>query len=287
VAPSLLSVAGGSYLQGDGRGGGRASRQVTVADFEVSAHCVTTQEWAVTRSAAPAGYTIGAGAVPSDGWDSLPTPTQRTLPVVGVTLFDVAAWCNARSEIDGLTPAIMLGGSVYLGGAPGRLMFNLSADGYRPPTEPEWEFAARSRGVRPGDEQAGAHDGRAEADVANFAHLYPLISDVGRVYDWVWGGRGKPRVLPVDALQPNDLGLYHCSGNVWEWTCTSWDGRADYDEPEHVPLRSRQVVIRGGSIRARQRPNDRQAVNVTFALADLGLRVARSPTSPALSGRGR
>jgi formylglycine-generating enzyme required for sulfatase activity len=157
------------------------------------------------------------------------------LPVEGVSWLDAVRFCNARSQREGLVPA-------YRHADEG-VEWNRSADGYRLPTEAEWQHACR----------AGTTGAR-----------------YGRLDEIAWHrGNSVERIHDVGAKQPNAWGLYDMLGNVWEWC---WDV---YDAEAYGTYR----VLRGGgwfdehwscraSVRRRSHP--------TFQIDDVGFRIARS-----------
>lgn len=159
------------------------------------------------------------------------------LPVEGVSWLDAVRFCNALSEHEGLAPAYRHHGDVE------RIQWDASADGYRLPTEAEWEHACR----------AGTTGAR-----------------YGQLDEIAWHrGNSNERIHEVGGKQPNAWGLYDMLGNVWEWC---WD---IYDAEVYGTYR----VLRGGgwfderwscraSVRRRSMP--------TFQIDDLGFRVARS-----------
>lgn len=138
---------------------------------------------------------------PADG------EVQEKRPVENVSWYDAIYFCNKLSMIMGLTPAYSVdgetnpekwlytphdGNSVW-----GTVTCNYSANGFRLPTEGEWEMAARG-GVNGGWDYKYAGSNRDE--------------DVARNY---WDYSNKTH--EVGTKRPNELGLYDMTGNVWEW----------------------------------------------------------------------
>jgi formylglycine-generating enzyme required for sulfatase activity len=130
------------------------------------------------------------GANPSrfKGW-------QR--PVERVSWYDMARFCNALSELEGFRPAYSIGS----GDRPD-ISLDFSANGYRMPTEAEWEYAAK----------AGTEQTYAGSD---------QLSEVG----W-FDENSDGETHPVAQKNPNTWGLHDMSGNVWEWCSDKWDSEA-------------------------------------------------------------
>ncbi|WP_425420848.1 SUMF1/EgtB/PvdO family nonheme iron enzyme [Phaeodactylibacter xiamenensis] len=136
---------------------------------------------------------------------------------------------------------------------------------YRLPTEAEWEYAARG-------EESGAQDN----------YLYSGSNDLDQV-GW-YGGNSDGKTHPVGQKQPNQLGLYDMSGNVWEWVQDCWhehysgaprDGGAWLEDSNGDCSRR---VLRGGSwyINSRNsRVANRNRLYSDARLNDLGFRLAR------------
>ncbi|MFD3504025.1 formylglycine-generating enzyme family protein [Streptomyces sp. NPDC058676] len=162
------------------------------------------------------------------------------LPVEGVSWWDAVRFCNALSERAGLAPA-------YRVHADGEgVDRDVDADGYRLPTEAEWEHACRAGTTGP---------------------RYGPLDEIA------WHrGTSDERIHEVGGRRPNPWGLYDMLGNVWEWC---WDL---YDPEVYGSYR----VLRGGgwfdehwscraSVRRRSHP--------TFRVDDVGFRVTRSAAS--------
>ncbi|HEV7930834.1 MAG TPA: formylglycine-generating enzyme family protein [Actinomadura sp.] len=177
-----------------------------------------------------ARYAQVAGQWPSTAQDD-------QLPVEGVSWSDAVRFCNALSRREGLAPAYRLHAGV------GGIEWDASADGYRLPTEAEWEHACRAG-------TTGARYGRLDEIAWHRGNSHERIHDVG----------GK---------QPNAWGLYDMLGNVWEWC---WD---IYDAEVYDTYR----VLRGGGWfdeRWSCRASVRRRSHPTFQIDDVGFRIARS-----------
>ena len=142
------------------------------------------------------------------------------LPVESVDWFAAVRFCNSLSSHEGLTPAYEIQGADQVRWLP-------DADGYRLPTEAEWEYACR----------AGTTTRWASGDHAG---------DLDRI---AWHGGvsgGAPR--PVSQLEPNAWGLYDMHGNVWEW-CWNWSATypSRFVTDPTGPRGGKSRVIRGGA----------------------------------------
>ena len=108
---------------------------------------------------------------------------------------DVVKWCNARSEKEGLTPVYTKDGTTYKAGQSAPTV-NRTANGYRLPSEKEWEWAAR-----------GGVSSR------NFTYSGSnTVSDVAWIYE-----NSSLASKAVGTNAANELGIYDMSGNVLEW----------------------------------------------------------------------
>jgi formylglycine-generating enzyme required for sulfatase activity len=157
-----------------------------VAAFYMAQTETTWAEWQSIRAWAVAhGYDLAnAGAGNGDNY-----------PVTNVSWYHSIKWCNARSEMEWLTPVYTVNGSTYRTGDSTPVV-NASANGYRLPGEAEWEFAARGGVNTQGYDYSGSNDLNAVA--------------------WYSGNSGNT-IHSVATKTGNELGLSDMSGNVWEW----------------------------------------------------------------------
>jgi len=245
--PEMVLIPAGIFQMGDNFGEGESNElpvhTVAVSAFTMDKYEVTKALWDEVASwAAAHGYDIG----PADGDGKAPDH-----PVWNVTWYEVVKWANARSEKEGLAPCYTVYGIVYRTVQGDSPTCNWSANGYRLPTEAEWEKAAR-----------GGAEGRrfpwSDADTIQHARAdyrsyggYEYDTSPTRAFHPAYDNDPKPYTSPVGSFAPNGYGLYDMAGNVWEW-CWDW-----YDETTYYafprgsdprgPASGWARVSRGGS----------------------------------------
>lgn len=212
----MVKVEGGTFKMGSKDNAIAADNDeqkehdVTVKSFELSKFEVTVWEWKQYVKA----NRLKMPETPDWGW-------KDNYPINNITWEEAISYCNWLSKKEKLQP-------VYSKRGP-NVVCNFTANGYRLPTEAEWEFAAKGG-------KKGKETRYSGSDNADEVAWHKLIS--------------KKSPHTIGTKLPNELGIFDMSGNVWEW-CWDWYNKDYYkiengDNP-HGPEMGERKCVRGGS----------------------------------------
>jgi formylglycine-generating enzyme required for sulfatase activity len=212
-------------------------------------------------------------------------PGYEDHPAIGISWHGAVAIASFLSYVEGRAP-------VYSTGEDGTVQIDPSADGYRLPTEAEWEYAARGTTTQLypwGDELDSRH--------ANYYRSFDPFEDVNEPFTGAGGPTNPVRYFPGDA---SPFGVRDLVGNVWEWCWDRYDpgyyadssdvdptgpDRSDFGEADEVvilavALDPDQRVVRGTAWNSRVddvRLTNRGRYSDDGLSYSIGVRLVRSP----------
>ena len=263
VPEGFLLITGGTFTMGSPDSEAWCSadetqHSVTVSDFYMSAYEVTQQEYQEVMGENPSNF------------------SGETLPVESISWLDAVTYCNARSEQEGLTPVYTIDGT--------SVSWDRSANGYRLPTEAEWEYACRAGTTTPFNTETSI-----SAEESNYWGDYPYMIEDN--YFNQGNLETKPGVyrqttVEVNSFSSNAWGLYNMHGNVGEWV---WDYYGEYStgaqtDPTGPETGTRRIYRGGGwnDFAKNLRSAYRAAMPQENSNYNIGLRLVRN----AVAGSG-
>ena len=197
--------------------------------------------------------------------------TEDSLPAERISWHKAVLFCNRLSELAGLEPCYSGVNKDSLGGT-GNVKCNFNANGYRLPTEAEWEYAAKAF-------TSGNQANQTLYSGGNSAEDFAVTSFSSK--------RNGP--AKVASLKPNSWGLYDMSGNVWEW-CSDVYGeyKAGYAENPAGAQEGEGYVLRGGSWASSYSPKTKSVdeCRTSFRRCENGSDAAFSTYSSNIKDRG-
>jgi len=233
---SMVLVEGGTFEMGGDDEFESPAHQVTISSFYICKHQIMQKEWRAVMGYNPSRF----------------TGTFDNLPVELVTWYEAVEFCNKLSELAGLTPVYTIDEE--------NVTCDWSANGYRLPTEAEWEYAARGGKKSKGYTYSGSNKIDEVAWYAfksnnNKRELYDenfelpeddkCAEEKEKQEDYY-----ENRKHYVGKKASNELGIYDMSGNVWEWCYDWYDLYYYHNSPKNDPKgpdSGSDRVIRGGS----------------------------------------
>ncbi|MGM9970155.1 MAG: flavodoxin [Anaeroplasma sp.] len=253
----LILIKGGTFEMGSPeteaqREQDEMQHKVTLNDFYIGKYEITQKEYQEIMGENPSNF------------------KGEDLPVENITWYDAIEYCNRLSEKQGLTPVYTINGE--------NVTWNRANNGYRLPTEAEWEYSARAGTTTPFNTENSI-----SADEANFYGHYPYGIEENYFSQSnleTKPGEYRQTTTKVGSFSPNKWGLYDIHGNVREW-CFDYYGEYDTqntDNPSGVTTGSLRIN-RGGSwndYAKHMRSAYRSSLAPNQKMNNTGFRIARN-----------
>ena len=220
----MVRVEAGSFTMGSDDGGeigASPAHTVTLSAFNIGKYEVTQEQYITVMAKNPSYFHGGSGREAASG------ENQGRRPVEYLEWLDAARFCNILSVGEGLEPVYSMEGSTepnkWLQGNDSTLVCNWSANGYRLPTEAQWEYAAKGGplAAAPYYTYAGSDDLDEAAWHVGNSCMFSHNEGEHERYCAI--------THEVGLKKPNQLGLYDMTGNVNEFI---WDNAASNNSPE-------------------------------------------------------
>jgi formylglycine-generating enzyme required for sulfatase activity len=234
--------------------------EVGIAAFECMLYPVTRRLWSKVAKFDPASRLVEF-AKGNAYWESVQHLRNEpdAQPAPWVRWYEAIGFCNALSHARGLRPCYVVSGRFSPTSAAGSVAWDRTADGYRLPTEAEWEYACR----------AGTGSKWSHGDDESTLGQYAWYRD-----------NSNNRTQPVGQKRPNPWGLFDMHGNVDEWCYDAPRTYAAAAERDPMgDMTSNRRVLRGGSALAPAhslRSSARGSTVLSKVGLCLGLRCVRS-----------